>query len=183
MPLLSELVERCWTWSGRQVRWSCPRLGLVTILIAAPSGAFGQDRVAGTATIRADGTEYVIPIECRDAARPELGFSTEPARITREARGRTSPVRLEVRRWQDTDEIVVTLDRYVAWAPMPSSSSGVLTMDLEMSPASSVQNGLPVLLTYDRWTSGERPTGTGIHFEATCRFRDPAAPSSRRVTE
>lgn len=166
------------------VRLCYPRSILVMLLLCVELDASAQDRTPGTATVRVDQTEYAIPIECDDPSRPERGFSTEPARVTREATGRTSPIRLTVRRWQDTDELIVTLDRYVAWVAAPSSTGGVLTMELDMSPASFPRDGLPVTMTYDLWTDGDRPRGLeGVRFEANCAFRDPAAPSSRRAAE
>lgn len=154
------------------------------MLMIVASAAPGQQRSVGTAVVRVDATEYTIPIECDDPARPELGFSTEPARVTREATGRSSLVRLRVRQWQDTSELVISLDRYVAWVPRPSSAGGILAMEFDMSPASFQRSGLPVALTYDLWTNGERPPGLeGVRFEANCSFRDPAAPTSKRITE
>jgi hypothetical protein len=158
------------------------RIGLTAALLLIASGGLAQERSDGTAIVRVDGTEYTIPIECEDPSRPELGFSSEPSRVTRESTGRTSPVRLTVRPWQDTAELVITLDRYVAWIPSQPSAGGVLVMEFDMSPASSQRDGLPVLLTYDLWTGGERPPGLGgVWFEADCSFRDPAAPASRRL--
>ena len=157
-------------------------LGCAAALCSFSMQAYADDRVPGTAVVRVDDTEYTIPIECDDANRPELGFSTEPSRITREATGRTSPVRLTLRRWQDTDELVVTLDRYVAWVPSPSSSGGAFALTLDMSPSSVVRDGIPVTMTYDQWTSGDRPPGlTAVRIDADCRNRDPDAPASRRL--
>lgn len=66
-----------------------PLAAVAAITLSAPL-CLAQTRSLGTAVVRTDEAEYVIPIECDDATRPELGFSTEPARITREATGRTS---------------------------------------------------------------------------------------------
>lgn len=153
--------------------------GLALLLIACCAQA--QERTAGSAVIRTADTEYLIPIECDAAARPELGFSTEPSRITREATGRTSAVNLRVRQWQDSDELVVTLDRFVAWIPMPSSQGPVLRLTIAMSPASVARDGIPVTMTYDMWTSGDRPEGIDVEIEANCQMRDPEAPASRRL--
>lgn len=147
-------------------------------------GAHAQERHAGSAIVRVGDTEYVIPIECYDASRPELGFSTEPSRITRERTGRSNPIRLNVRPWKDTSELIVSLDRYVAWIPMQASSGGVLNLDIDMSPASSVVDGIPVALTYYRWKTGERAPGlNGVVIIATCGTRDPEAPTSRKMTK
>ncbi len=146
------------------------------------SGALAQERQPGSAVVRVGDTEYVIPIECYDTAGPEHGFSTEPSRITRERTGRSNPVRLNVRPWKDTSELVVSLDRYVAWIPSKPSSGGVLNLTIDMSPASSVVNGVPVALTYDRWKSGERASGLkGVVIIATCGTRDPEAPTLRKI--
>ena len=158
------------------------RAGLSIVLLFTAAAGLAQDRHAGTAVVRVDGSEYTIPIECNDATRPELGFSTEVSRITRKATGRTSGVRLTVRRWKDTSDLVISLDRYVAWVPSPASTGGMLSMTLDMSPASSVRNGTPEALTYDRWIAGERPAGIeNVSFEADCTRRDPEAPAFRKL--
>ena len=152
-----------------------------TLLLVCSIGV-AQTRHDGSAVVRVADTEHTIPIVCESAAQPELGFSTEPARITREATGRTSGVNLRVRPWQDTGNLIVTLDRYVAWVPTALSADGVLSMRLDMSPSSTMQADGPAMLTYDLWMSGERPPGlVGVQFEANCNVRDPAAPSSRRL--
>lgn len=158
------------------------RACIVLALWVAVTGAFAQDRSAGTAVIHVGENEYTIPIECDDASRPELGFSTEPSRITKEATGRTSGLRLGLRRWQETDDVVISLDRYVAWMPRPSSAGGVLKMTLDMSPVTIMKGGSPVALTYDMWMEGERPQGIqGVSFEAQCSHRDPDAPAFRKL--
>ena len=145
--------------------------------------SIAQTRVSGTATVRTADTEYAIPIECDDANRPELGISTEPARITREATGRTSGVNLRIRRWQETDELVVSLDRYVAWMPAPSSAGGKLTIELDMSPASITRDGRPTLLTHEMWSNGDRPAGLqSVRIEADCTMRSPDVPTTRRIS-
>ena len=158
------------------------RIYLVTALLFTICIAHAKERHAGTAIVRAGGSEYTIPIECNDVSRPELGFSTEPSRITREATGRTSGVRLIVRKWKESSDLVISLDRYVAWVPSQPSTAGVLEMTLDMSPASSLNNGMPTALTYDMWMDGERPAGiTGVYFEARCGYRNPAAPAFRKL--
>lgn len=158
------------------------RLFVVLVLASVTAGAYAKDRHAGTAVVRVDDREYTIPIECNDVARPELGFSTEPSRITREATGRTSGVRLIVRQWKETSYLVISLDRYVAWVPTQPSAGGVLKMTLDMSPVSSLRDGTPTLLTYDMWMEGDRPAGiTGVSFEAQCGYRDPDAPSFKKL--
>jgi len=144
--------------------------------------AIAQQRYAGSAAVRVGGSEFTIPIECNDASRPELGFSTEPSRITRETTGRTSGVRLIVRPWKDTTYLVISLDRYVAWVPSQSSSGGILKMTLDMSPASSLVDGVPQALTYNRWMAGDRPSGLeNVEFDANCNSRDKAAPAFRKI--
>ena len=155
---------------------------LATIATAmAPLTAWPQGLVAGSAVIRTDTTEYLIPIECDVASQPERGFSTEPSRITREATGRTSGVNLRLRQWQDTDEVIITFDGYTAWMARPDSQGAVLTLRVAMSPISVIRDGIPATMTYDMWSSGDRPEGITIEFGANCAERDPAAPSSRRL--
>ncbi len=154
----------------------------IVVLMMAASGAYSGERHAGTAIILVGESEYTIPIECDDSSRPELGFSTEPSRITKEATGRTSGLRLGLRRWQETDDVVISLDRYLAWMPRPSSAGGVLKMTLDMSPVTIMKGGSPVALTYDMWMEGERPQGIqGVSFEAQCSHRDPDAPAFRKL--
>lgn len=150
-----------------------------SLMIAFTAAA--QDRFDGTAIVRTDQMEYVIPVVCDDLARPELGFATEPSRVTRAATGRASAANVRLRQWQDSNELLVTLDRYVAWIPMPESLDAVLSLAIAMSPASIVRDGIPVSVTYDMWASGDRPEGIEVAIEVDCRSRDPAAPSSRRV--
>lgn len=164
----------------RSLRKSTRILFPAMLMLAA--SVVAQDRFAGTALVRTSDAEYKIPIECNDAAKPELGFSTEPARVTREATGRTSGVRLTARPWQDTEYLVVTLDRYVAWVPTQSAHGGVLSMTLDMSPASTVIDGIPQTLTFDEWMAGNRPAGlSDVMFEADCSQRDPEAPAYRKL--
>jgi len=158
------------------------RIFIVMALLAVAPIGHTQALSAGTAILRVDDSEYTIPIECDDASRPEAGFSTEPSRITKEATGRTSGVRLGPRQWQETDYVVISMDKYVAWVPRPASTGGVLRMTLDMSPVTVFDNGMPVLLTYDMWMAGERPEGIrGVSFEAQCSHRDPAAPAFRKL--
>ena len=78
---------------------------------------------------------------------------------------------------------MVSLDRYVAWVPAQASAGGVLTMTLDMSPASALTDGIPVALTYERWLAGEHETGLeGAWFSANCNAGDPAAPAVRKIT-
>lgn len=154
-------------------------VGLGALLLTA--GSVAQDRHNGTAIIRVADNEYTIPIECNDSADPNRGFSTEPARITRERTGRSSGVRLNVRPWKETSDLVVSLDRYVAWVPAPLFAGGAATLD--MSPASSVKNNMPQALTYERWMNGERPEGLRkVFIQADCSTRDSDAPSFRKVS-
>lgn len=160
------------------------RTFLIFILLLVSTAANSQKRHPGTAIIHINDSEYTIPIECNDATRPEFGFSTEPSRITRENTGRSSGVRLTLRQWKETSDLVISLDRYVAWLPSQPSAGSVLKMTLDMSPASSLREGQPVALTYDMWMDGDRPAGVqGVSFEANCGYRDPAAPAFRKLRE
>ena len=151
------------------------------VLLFIFTNAYSKDRFAGTAIVRVDNSEYTIPIECNDASKPELGFSTEPARITHEATGRTSGVRLTLRPWKETTKLVISLDRYLAWVPSEPSIGGILKMTLDMSPSSTLKDGIPVTLTYDLWEEGERPQGLkDVNFEANCSHRDPDAPAFKK---
>ena len=160
---------------SRKIILSGIALLLSTVLVQA------QDRFAGSAIVRTDQTEYLIPIDCNDAESPVLGFSTEPSRVTREATGRSSLVNLRLRQWQDTADLVVTLDRYVAWISIPDTQDSLLSLSLAMSPVTVIRDGLPVTLTHDMWASGDRPEGIDVEIEANCQSRDPAAPTSRRL--
>lgn len=152
------------------------------MLLLTGIGVLAQDRFSGTAIVQVGSSEYTIPIECNDASRPELGLSTEPSRITRQATGRSSGVRLNVRPWKDPTYLVVSLDSYVAWVPVQPSIGGVLTMTLDMSPASVLKDGVPTALTYDMWMDGERPAGLeDVSLKADCSRRDPAAPAFRKL--
>jgi hypothetical protein len=118
-------------------------------------------------------------------ARPELGFTTEANRVVRAATGgRYNMVKLRVRPWKDTEEAIVSFESYVAWIPRPTSAGGVLSLEVDMSPASTMRDGVPVMLTYDMWSAGERPEGRdGVKFEAQCGSRDPEAPAYRKVAD
>ncbi len=146
------------------------------------NATFAQDRVEGTAIVRVDAHEYTIPIECTDARKPMLGVYTEPKRVTRERVGRASGVRLTVRPWRDTGDMIVTLDRYVGWALLPPGSGGVLNITLDMSPVSRTVDGKPQTLTYEQWKAGERSIGLdNVYIRADCRSRDPDAPAYRKL--
>lgn len=168
--------------------------GLLVVLVslqASPIDAASQSQSAGTeyadgsAVILASGAEYKIRIECDASGHPEAGFSTEPNRITREATGgKSNMVNLRLRAWKETGDVIVTLDRYVAWIPKPAPQGGILSLTVDMSPASVERDGTPVAFTYDMWQSGDRPPGLeGVWFEANCTARDPEAPSFRKVQE
>ena len=156
---------------------------VVSLLFITPP-TIAADFVEGTATVRVDQNEYIIPIECDDAKKPMLGLNTEPARITKKRTNRTSGVRLNIRPWKDTDDLIVTLDRYVAWVSSPPGAGGVLNiLQLDMSPISRVVEGIPTLLSYEDWENGERPEGLNdVYIHADCRSRDPEAPSFRKIT-
>jgi hypothetical protein len=153
----------------------------VTAAVFAQQRVPGSERVPGSAIVRVADSEYTISIECNDASRPELGFSTEPARITKQRTGRTSGVRLTVRPWKETSYLIISLDRYVAWVPSQSATGVALRMTFDMSPLSILVDGTQKLLTYDEWMAGTRPAGLeGVTFEANCRERDPNAPAFRK---
>lgn len=138
----------------------------------------------GSAVVRTDSAEYKIRILCDDAARPELGFSTEANRVTRAATGgRYNMVSLRLRPWKDTEDVSVSLDGAgIAWIPRPTSVGGVLSLDVVLRPGTVMRNNMPVLVTYDMWKAGDIPPGeTSVHFEANCRSRDPEAPSFRKL--
>ena len=156
---------------------------VVAVLFTSSEQSHGQGRAKGTAVVVVDDKEeYTITIECEDAARPEAGFSTEPSRVVREATGRNNFARLTVRPWRDTGELVVTLDRYAAWIPAPTSADGRFSMVLDMSPSSSIRDGIPVTMTYEQWASGDRPAGLeNVRIAADCTRRDPEAPAYRVI--
>ena len=155
---------------------------LLPVLLSCAAGAHAVEPANGTATIQADSKEYTIPVVCDDPSKPESGLYTEPQRVTRERTGRASSVRLTIRPWKETSDLIVNLGRYVAWIPRPSSADGVLRITLAMSPATTLQDGLPVFLTYDDWTAGNRPEGLGdVRIDVNCRYLDPAAPVLRKL--
>ena len=140
----------------------CYRLtlaGFAAVLIGSPM-VLADERSPGTAVIVVDQREYTIPIECNDPADASKGFSTDSSRITRERTGRTSGVRLIVRPWKETDEVVVTLDRFVAWLPGSVFAGSPVEASIDLSPASVIRDNLPVTITYDMWTAGDRPEGS-----------------------
>ena len=156
---------------------------LIVLLGITSDNALAQDRFEGSALIVVEDAEYLVAIECDDAARPELGFSTEPNRITRERTGRTNGVTIRLRQWEDSEDIVVSLDRYMAWMPRPSSASGTLSMTLDLSPISVEKDGQPALLTREMWDEGFRPEGiSGVKLDAQCNQRDPEAPWYRKIS-
>jgi hypothetical protein len=159
------------------------RWGLrLAVLLLCTGAAQAADTANGTAIILVDDQEYTIPIVCEDPSRPASGLYTEPQRLTRERTGRASGVRLTIRPWKDTAQLVVSLDRYVAWVPAPSEGGSVLEMTLAMSPASSPRDGIPAALTYDEWLAGDRPPGLeNVRIEANCGDLDPAAPAFRKL--
>lgn len=153
---------------------------LATLMITCSGVALAD--VDGTAIIRTSETEYTIPIICREASKPEQGLSTEAARITREATGRSSLVRLNIRPWKETTDMIVSLDRYVAWFPAQSSVGGKLELTIDMSPTGIIRDGMPASLTYDMWMDGERPEGLkNVWIQADCNFRDPEAPKVQKL--
>lgn len=136
----------------------------------------------GSAVVRLADAEYTIAILCEDPARPELGFRTEPNRITRERTGRPNMVSLRLEPWGDTGDVRVSLDDSVAWMVRPVSSGGLLAFETRMSPVSITREGVPARLTYQMWKRGERPDeGPGVAVAARCGERDPGAPAFRRI--
>lgn len=164
-------------------------------LVAAvllPGGGIAQEtsqrtESEGSAVVRTEGgdSEYKIRIVCENASRPELGFFTEANRITREATGgRSNMVNLRLRPWKDTDEVQISSTLGVAWVTRPASTGGVLSLSVDVVPASFLEDNMPVAMTYDMWKAGKRPEGGGtLNFEANCSFRDPEAPSYRRLPD
>lgn len=160
------------------------------VLILALSGpiAAQEDRYddhPGSAVVREQGgdAEALIRILCDERSRPEAGFITEANRITRRETGRSNPASLRLRPWQDTDEVLITTSWGVAWVPRPSSTGGVLSMEVEVGPAGFTRaDGQPVAVTYDMWKSGDLPDErTTVVFEANCEVRDPEAPALRSL--
>lgn len=155
---------------------------LLPVLLSCVAGAQAAEPANGTATIRVDDNEYTIPIVCSDATSTEIDLYTEPQRITRERTGRASSVRLTIRPWKKSTDLIVNLDRYVAWIPRRSIADDSLEISLSMSPTTSVRDGMPVALTYDEWLSGNRPEGLdNVKIVANCGFLDPDAPSFRKI--
>lgn len=138
---------------------------------------------AGSAVVVNGLDEYTIRILCDDRLRPELGFSTEPNRITRaETGGRSNGVILRLRSWKETNDVVVSLDRLgQAWMPRPTSVNGVLSVEVALRPMTFFKDGMPTLVTYEMWQAGDLPPAEHtVSFKANCAQRDPAAPSYRK---
>ena len=139
----------------------------------------------GSAVVRQqDGdSEALIRIICDEAGRPETGFTTEANRVTRAETGGTyNRASLRLRPWKDTDDVLITTDWGIAWISRPTSTGGVLPMEVEVRPSRLVRDGMPVLVTYDMWKAGDVPEErTVVEFEANCSTRDPTAPSWRRL--
>ena len=150
---------------------------------AQQSASTPNARHPGSAVVTVDQNEYLIRIECRVPSQPEMGFTTEPNRVTRrETGGQYNMVGLRLRPWQDTEDVIVSLEGWVVWMPKPSSSGGVLDLTLDMSASGTERDGQPVLMTYDRWQDGERwDVKQGIRFRADCNTRDPEAPAFRTI--
>ena len=170
-------------WTNPAVHHPCRLLvSLLFVILLFPQETNAQKRVEGTAVVQVEDKEYTVPIECDDASRPELGFSMEPSRITRERTGRASMINVRIRPFGEEDEVIVSLDRYVAWLPQPASAGGTLKLTLDMSPMGVLRDGQQKLLTRDMWMSGDRPEGLkGVTIEAQCNTRDPEAPSFRKI--
>lgn len=163
--------------------------GLVAVFLARPGALAAQDptpsesaRFPGSAVVVVDDNEFLVRLECRVEGRPEAGFITEANRITRQETGRSNMVALRLRPWQDTDDVVISLEGWVAWMPRPVSVGGVLALEVDMAATTVVgADGTPVLTTYDMWQNGDRPPGRdGVRFEANCAERDPDAPAYRK---
>ncbi len=167
-----------------------PRSALLLAAVLVPPSALAaqqrtpseSQRFPGSALVVVDDNEFLVRLECRVEGRPEAGFITEANRITREETGRSNMVALRLRPWQDTDDVVVSLEGWVAWMPRPTSVGGVLELEVDMAAASSMREGSPVLTTYDMWQNGDRPEGRdGVWFEANCSERNPDAPAYRKL--
>lgn len=164
-------------------------LFLGAVLMPGDGMAQASDRTLqeGSAVVREKGGdgEFTIRILCEDASRPELGFFTEANRVTREATGgKTNGVSLRLRPWEDTGDVLITSPLGVAWIPRPTSTGGVLSLSVDVVPASFMEDNALVAMTYDLWTAGKRPDGGGtLEFEANCASRDPDAPSYRRLPD
>ncbi len=147
-----------------------------------PDAVAQQPSFAGSAMVRMGDGEYTVVILCDDSSRPEMGFRTEPNRVTRQATGRTNGVNLRLRAWKETNDVVVSLDQYVAWIPRPAGAGGILDLEIEMSRVSELQEGMPVQMTYERWNAGERfGESRVVTLRAICGVRDPEAPRFRKI--
>ena len=155
---------------------------LLPLLLSCGASAQAAESANGTATIRVGNNEYTIPIVCSDTTSSEVDLYTEPQRITRERTGRASSVRLTIRPWKETTDLIVNLDRYVAWIPQKSIADGIFEISLSMSPTTYLRDGIPVALTYDEWLSGNRPEGVDdVMIVTNCGYLDPDAPSFRKI--
>lgn len=155
---------------------------LLPVLLSCGAGAQAAESANGTATIRVDDNEYTIPIVCSDTTSSEVDLYTEPQRITRERTGRASSVRLTIRPWKETTDLIVNLDRYVAWITQKSIADGIFEISLSMSPTTYLRDGIPVALTYDEWLSGNRPEGVDdVRIVTNCGYLDPDALSFRKI--
>lgn len=155
---------------------------LLPTLLCLGVAAQAADSANGTATVRVEDREYTIPIVCSETKSTKIDIYTEPQRITRERTGRASSVRLTIRSWKETDDVIVNVDRYVAWIPRDSISDGLVKLSLSMSPTTLVQGGMPVAMTYDEWQSGNRPKGVDdVEIVADCSNLDPDAPAFRKI--
>ncbi len=103
---------------------------MLPALLLCSAGAQAVESANGTATIRVADKEYTIPIVCDAAASVGIGLYTEPQRVTRERTGRASGVRLTIRPWKETTDMIVNLDRYVAWIPRSATHDGILETSL-----------------------------------------------------
>ncbi len=155
---------------------------LLPVLLSCGAGAYAVESANGTATVRVDDKEYTIPIVCSDTSSSAVDIYTEPQRVTRERTGRASGVRLTIRPWKQTTDLIVSLDRYVAWISHSALADGILEITLNMSPTTTLQGLMPVALTYDEWVAGNRPEGlNNVRIVANCSYLDPDAPSYRKV--
>lgn len=157
---------------------------MLSLVFLAPysAAALAADSATGTAIVRVADAEYTIPITCDELAHPENGLFTEPSRITRERTGRSSGIRLTIRPWKETDYVVVSLDRYVAWIPRQETGDGTLNLTLGMSAASTLKDGVPKALTFEDWMAGDRPAGLdSVTIEADCNVLYSDAPSFRKL--
>ena len=77
---------------------------------------------------------------------------------------------------------VRSVDRHVACLPRPTARAPLLELELEMSPNGDQQGGMPVVMTHERWTAGERFPGTRtVRLRVTCGGGEGTVPGFRKL--